>query len=135
MARVFDSVLDESGKSPRLIGGRSRTSGAIVFPIPEGSEADLFDRILLRPDGKLWSFTIQRFPPNHPPYLGVTDPARFSPFAVGYVELENEVIVESRLLIDDFAELHIGMPMTLTTTTIETEEGARSIRTFAFEPV
>jgi uncharacterized protein len=78
---------------------------------------------------------VQRFPPKAPPYRGDSDPKTFKPFAVGYVELPGEVIVETRVRTDNFASLRIGMPMRLTTETFATDANGDAIVTYAFEPV
>lgn len=134
MPLISDSLLDETGDRPRLIGGRSRQTGEIVFPMPDGADAARYEPVRLKEAGKLWSYTVQRFPPKNPPYLGVTDAAAFEPFALGYVELEGEVIVETRIVIDDFEALELGMPMALTTTEFAHGDGGAPIRTFAFKP-
>ena len=97
---------------PRLLGGRRKTDGKIVFPLPPGAERAYFETIELSPTGKLWSWTVQRFRPKSPPYAGDEDEKNFKPFALGYVELPGEIIVESRL---DFggAEPRIGASMRL----------------------
>src|SRR5258705_3421 len=62
----------------RLIGGRNRQSGRIVFPLP--SDRESFERVELPHRGPLWSYTVQRFEPKSPPYFGEKP---FQPFAVG----------------------------------------------------
>jgi hypothetical protein len=93
---------------PRLIGGRNIETGQIVFPCPPG---DRFEPYPLRRTGKIWSYTIQRFRPKSPPYAG---PEAFIPFAVAYVELAGEVIVEARLANIALADIAIDMPVELT---------------------
>lgn len=93
---------------PRLIGGRNRATGRIVFPCPPSDE---FEPYPLRRDGLLWSFTVQRYRPKSPPYAG---PDAFRPWAVGYVELPGETIVEARLSGVAFEDIAIGMPLELT---------------------
>ena len=46
--------------------------------------------------GRLWAWTTQEFPPPSPPYTGPTGDD-FVPYGVGYVELGDEVRVETRL--------------------------------------
>ena len=92
---------------PRLIGGRERESGRVVFPCPPGNH---FDPYPLKREGKVWSFTIQRFRPKSPPYAG---PEAFSPFPVAYVELPGEVIVETRLAHVALADVRVGMAVEL----------------------
>jgi uncharacterized OB-fold protein len=96
-----------------LLGARRRADGKIIFPIPCDANAELYDRVRLPREGTLWSFTVQRFRPKSPPYAGSEVEQGFVPYAVGYVELPGQIIVESRLQVDDFAELQIGMPMQL----------------------
>lgn len=102
----------EQGR-PCLMGGRRKSDGKIVFPMPQGTEAALFDPVRLQTEGRLWSYTVQRFKPKSPPYAGAEDEKSFKPFALGYVELPGEVIVEARIEVPDFAQLKIGMPLRL----------------------
>jgi len=112
----------------RLIGGRNRKSGRIVFPLP--SDRESFEALELPQRGLLWSYTVQRFEPKSPPYLA---DGPFQPFAVGYVELPGALIVESRLIDVQFDELHIGMPMELTTFALRKDEHGATLM-FAFRP-
>ena len=105
---------------PRLIGGRDPETGRIVFPCNTG-----FDPVPLKRDGTIWSWTVQRFPPKSPPYAG---PTPFEPFALGYVELADEVIVEARFDGLAFDALKVGLPVALRI--IPFGSGA----TFAFGP-
>ncbi|MFZ4109163.1 MAG: Zn-ribbon domain-containing OB-fold protein [Polymorphobacter sp.] len=114
------SALWTDEASPRLIGGRDPASGRIVFPCADG-----FDPVPLKRSGTIWSWTVQRFPPKSPPYAG---PAPFEPFALGYVELADEVIVEARFDGLDFGSLKVGLPVSLRIIPFGT--GA----TFAFGP-
>ena len=125
MARPVSEGLFTQADQPRLIGGKRRSDGRIVFPAPSGPEAEQYDRVELSPHGALWSFTVQRFRPKSPPYTG---PEQFEPFALGYVELPGEVIVETRLT--RIGGLTIGMPVELV---IVPFDETRSI--YAFQPV
>ena len=109
---------------PRLIGGRRKSDGEIVFPMPGGDAANDYDAIPLSRTGTLWSWTIQSFRPKSPPFVG---PDEFTPFALGYVELPGEVIVETRLT--RATNLRIGMAMALE---IIPYDAGRA--TFAFRP-
>jgi uncharacterized protein len=113
---------------PRLIGGRDVVSGRIVFPCPPG---DRFEAYPLKRQGTVWSFTIQRFRPKSPPYVG---PEAFQPYPVAYVELPGEVIVESRLTNIALDGVTIGMPVELTQ--IVLDPGAEApVLVHAFQPV
>jgi uncharacterized OB-fold protein len=129
VAQPIAADLFTGGAAPRLIGGRHRETGRIVFPCPGGVEAQLYESTLLGLRGTLWSWTVQRFRPKTPPYIG---PEAFEPFAVGYVELPGETIVESRLTDVAFDALNIGMLMELTLVPL-TADGATL--TYAFRPV
>lgn len=113
--------------TPRLIGGRHRQSGRIVFPCPPGEE---FEPWPLAREGKLWSFTVQRYRPKSPPYAG---PEAFRPWIVGYVELPGEVIVESRVVGIGFDEVRIGMELELTLVPLD-PDAADPIMIHAFQP-
>ncbi len=113
---------------PRLIGGRDRTSGRIVFPCPDN---DRFEPVALAREGTLWSFTIQRFRPKSPPYAG---PEAFQPWAIGYVVLPDQTIVEVRLTNVDFDDIRIGMPLRLTQVALD-PEADHPVAIPAFEPV
>jgi uncharacterized protein len=98
---------------PALVGGRDTGTGRIVFPDPG---VPPFEPVALSPRGVLWSWTVQRFRPKTPPYAG---PEAFTPWAIGYVELPGEVIVEARLVEVDFAAIRIGMPLEMTRVAID----------------
>ena len=112
----------------RLLAGRHRSSGQLVFPPPADQES--FETVELPSRGILWSYTVQRFPPKSPPYRG-EEP--FAPFAVGYIELPGALIVESRLVDIPFDRLRVGLPMELTTFALRTDEQGK-VMMFAFRP-
>jgi uncharacterized OB-fold protein len=82
--------------------------------------------------GRLWAFTTQEFPPPSPPYAGPTGDA-FVPYAVGYVELGDEVRVETRLTQTE--GLAAGMEMELVLVPFRTDALGNEVVTFAFRPV
>jgi len=113
---------------PCLVGGRHRESGRIVFPLPAAAD---YDACALRRRGRLWSWTIQRYRPKSPPYAG---PVAFKPWAIAYVELPGETIVEARLEGVDFADIAIGMELELTQVPLE-PDAVDSVLIPAFRPV
>lgn len=133
MPLISEDVYDENVQPPRLVGGRSVQDGRIVFPLPNEGSGEDFDRVHLKREGTLWSYTVQRFPPG-PPYVGVRDREKFEPFGLGYVELEGEVIVETHIVTDDFSSLKVGMPMVLTSKTIPGADGEGDHLMYAFKP-
>ncbi len=116
---------------PRLIGGRNLETGRLVFPFPSGVEGALYEPVPLSRTGWLWSWTVQRFRPKSPPYRG---PAGFAPYAVGYVELPGEIIVETRLTDVEFDGLRLGMPVALTLLPVA-DDGGTAVITYAFRPL
>lgn len=106
--RAIAEGLFTQEQPPRLIGGRSRATGRVVFPCPPGED---YEPVALAREGRLWSWTVQRFRPKTPPYGG---PEHFTPWIVAYVELEGEVIVEARLVDVAPEDVRIGMALRLT---------------------
>lgn len=135
---VAPGLVAGEGAGARLLGGKSRGDGRIVFPMPSGPEAERFEVVELATEGKLWSFTVQRFAPKHP-YDGPPGEGggegKFKPYAVGYVELEGQLIVEARLDTDDFAGLRIGMPMRFGLLPYRHGPDGDAVLTYAFHPI
>ena len=130
---VADDVFVEREGGVRLIAGRRKADGEMRFPMPRGADAALYDSVELAPMGKLWSYTVQRFRPKTPPYIGADDEKSFVPFAVGYVEFRDQVIVEGRILIDDPSTLKIGLPMKVAIEVFPTSTRGE-VATYAFRP-
>ena len=130
-AGVFTWPSDE----PQLIGGRCAACGIVTFPTqepcPRCASTDMAEHLLAR-KGRLWAWTTQEFPPPSPPYTGPTGDA-FVSYGVGYVELGNEVRVESRLT--ETEGLRIGMDMELVLVPFRTDDDGNEVVTFAFRPV
>ena len=111
-APIAEGLFTWPSDDPRLVGGKCADCGAVAFPRPTSCARCTSERIeehLLARAGTLWSWTVQRFPPKEP-YLA---PEPFEPYGVGYVDLDGEVIVESRLTTADPDELEIGLPVEL----------------------
>jgi uncharacterized OB-fold protein len=134
-ARLIDESLfvDVDGRT-YLAGSTCRTCGAVAFPA-QGSCARCtgsdVERCPLPLEGDVWAFTVQRFPPKSP-FLGADMP--FTPYAVGYVDLGGQVLVESRFVVDDPATLAIGQRVHLVLDPFFEDE-AGAIQTFAFTPL
>jgi uncharacterized OB-fold protein len=104
MQAIADGLMDMRADGPVLLGGRERATGRIVFPLP--ADRERFEGVALPREGTIWSWTVQRFRPKSPPYAGPED---FRPYAIGYVELEGAVIVESRLTGFALDALKVGL--------------------------
>ena len=135
---INDNILEISKDGPRLLGMRCKDCGNHVFPFQKGcpkcAGANV-EPVKLGTRGTLWAWTIQGFPPKAPPYLGETDPEKFKPYGVGYVELPGETKVESRLTESDPTKLKEGMEMELTLEPIAKDEDGNDIVTYAFKPI
>ncbi|WP_174183767.1 Zn-ribbon domain-containing OB-fold protein [Nocardia barduliensis] len=111
---------------PRLIASRRGADVPPEFPAVPGD-----DQVLLSRSGTLYTWTTQQFPPPSPPYRG---PEEFEPFAVGYVEFPEGILVEGRLTTTDIEQLWIGRTMHVVTVPFRTDEDGNTVVTFAFAP-
>ncbi|UUU28703.1 OB-fold domain-containing protein [Streptomyces sp. CA-210063] len=120
---------------PRLIGSECVACGLISFPAAadcvrcasqESRQRLLSDR------GTLWTYTTQNFRPPSPPYDG---PDAFEPYAVGYIELPGELLVEARLTEPDPEKLKVGQDMRLTLVPYAVRDDGTEVVTFAFTPM
>lgn len=124
-----ESPLDYSTGAVRLVGGRCRSCATVHFPVRArcttcgGEEVE---PILLPSEGHLWAWTVQRFMPPSPPFVGA-EHSDFVPFPVGYIELDGMIRVESRLEAVE-EELRVGLGMKL----VPFELGDQPL--FAFAP-
>lgn len=125
MRAIAEGLFTEESP-PRLMGGRHRSSGRIVFPCPTDAEYEPWP---LSRKGRLWSYTIQRYRPKTPPYAG---PEAFEPWAVAYVELPGETIVETRLANVAFDAIRIGMDLELIQ--LPFERAGEPVLIHAFQP-
>jgi uncharacterized protein len=131
---VAPGLVAGEGAAARLLGGKGRSDGRIVFPMPSGPEGERYEAFELASEGRLWSFTVQRFAPKRP-YDGPAGDGDFQPYAVGYVELAGQLIVEARLDTQDFGSLHIGMPMRFTLLPYRRDADGGEVLTYAFRPI
>ena len=123
---------------PHLLGGQCLGCGVINFPVqsacPGCSSSDI-KQIELKNRGTLWTWTTQEYPPKSPPFKGVDAENPFQPFAVGYIELAEQVRVESRLTICDPEKLKIGMEMELVIVPFVKDKEGNEMMMFAFQPI
>ena len=132
---VAEGLFTWPADEPRLIGARCVSCGLVGFPAGPacqrcgGTEAT---QTLLPDQGTLWTFTTQDFRPPSPPYDGADTAETFRPYALGYVELPGEVMVEARLTEPDPARLAIGQPMRLAIVPYTVRADGTQVMTFAF---
>jgi uncharacterized OB-fold protein len=116
-----------------LLGSRCDDCETVAFP-RQGScprcTSEQVQEHRLATTGTLWTWTTQGFRPKSPPYTG---PDAFEEYAVGYIELGDEIRVEGLLTDCTPAQLAIGMPMRLVPLDVVADGEIRT--TFAFAPV
>ncbi|WP_406276745.1 OB-fold domain-containing protein [Nocardia sp. NBC_00881] len=125
---VAEGLFTWPSDEPNLIG--SEREGVISFPARPGESQRLLGR-----RGTLWSFTTQEFRPPSPPYDGNDTTENFAPYAIGYVELPGELLVQGRITESDPGKLRIGQEMELRIVPYTVLEDGTEVLTFAFAPV
>jgi len=125
---VSDGVFTWPSDEPRLIASEA-PDGVLSFPARPGEQVRLLGR-----RGRLWSFTTQQFRPPAPPYDG-DDADAFVPYALGYVELPGELLVQARFTEPDPARLRIGQEMELRIVPYTTRPDGTEVLTYAFAPI
>ena len=134
---IAEDLFVETADGPRLIGSKCGECGTVVFPTAKGCARCGSDRLEdhhLAPRGTLFTFTTQQFLPKEP-YTGPETEDDFAGYALGYVELPGEVMVETRLTESDVARLTIGMEMELVLVPFRTDPDGVDVMTYAFQPV
>ena len=134
---VAEGLFTWPSDDPQLIGSRCTACGMVTFPTqgscPRCASTEMEERLLPR-RGRLWAWTTQDFPPPSPPYTGPSG-KDFAPFGIGYVELADEVKVETRLTESDPEKLIHGSEMELVVVPFRTDDDGNDVVTFAFQPV
>jgi uncharacterized OB-fold protein len=130
--RLIDESLFDGVDPPCLVGARCSGCGTVVFPrqdsCPKCSDGAMSAHAL-PVSGRVWSWTLQAFPPK-PPYR---PPAGgYQPYHLGYVDL-GEVLIEARLAVSR-QDIRIGLPVRLTTLPAYHDEDGTEVLTFAFGP-
>jgi uncharacterized protein len=136
-APVAEGLFTWPAIDPQLIGSRCTGCEIVTFPAqsscPRCSSTDMAEHLLPR-RGRLWAWTTQEFVPPSPPYAGATG-GQFEPFGIGYIDLEGEIKVESRLTESRADHLQTGMEMELTIVPFRVADDGTEIVTFAFRPL
>lgn len=134
---IGEGLFTWPAEDPRLLGSRCLRCGIVSFPAQascaacSGQEAETIE---LAKRGTLWTFTVQAFMPKRPPYDGPETAETFEPYGVGYVELPEQLRVETRIRCRDPYALEIGMEMELVVDKYIERDG-RDVVAFFFTPV
>ncbi len=132
---VIEGLFTLDPKDPKLIGTKCTSCGTHYFPQtlscsnPECKEKKV-EKCLLGPRGKLWTYTVQHYPP--PPPFKAADP--FVPYGIGLIELSEKVRVLGILTESDPKKLKLGMEMELILGKMY-EENGKEVVTWKFKPV
>ena len=135
---IDKTLFDWPSDSPHLKGSKCSDCEAVTFPTQDGCPrccGTNMEKIPLNTKGTLWSWTVQGFLPKSPPYAGPETLENFKPYGVGYIELDGQVRVESRLTESDPEKLEIGMPMELVFHKFIEDEEGNDVIAFAFAPI
>ncbi len=134
---VAEGIFTWPSDDPQLIASRCSACGMVMFPAQDScarcASTEIEEHLLPR-RGRLWAWTTQDFQPPSPPYAGATG-KDFVPFAIGYVELPDEVKVEARLTESDPEKLVQAAEMELVVVPFGTDDDGNEVVTFAFRPV
>ena len=133
---IQEGLYTWPSRQPQLIASKCTVCAEVAFPKQDSCPSctgSSTEEILLGRRGKLWTWTVQHFPPPTPPYTG--DARSFVPFGVGYIELPEGIRVEARLTENDPERLAIGMDMELVVEKFLQTEDGKDLMTFAFAPV
>jgi len=133
---IHEGLFTWPADEPRLIASRCTACGEVAFPRQDSCPnctGDDTETIHVSRRGRLWTWTIQRFPPPTPPHVG--DAEGFFAFGVGYVELPEGVRIEARLTESDPEKLAIGMEMELVVEKYDDDSDGNERMSFAFRPV
>lgn len=116
-----------------LLGSRCRACGELFFirrAICECCQGQDLEDVTLSSRGRLHSFTVMYYPAP-PPYQ---PPEPFVPYGVGWVELQDGIVVYSLLTENDPARLHTGMEMELVIEPFSVDPDGNQLMTCRFRP-
>jgi uncharacterized OB-fold protein len=133
---VVDGLFAETAEGPRLLGARCTTCEAPYFPKspvcrnPDCDHSKVED-VTFGPRGVLWGFTIQTYPP--PPPTKFDEP--FTPYAMGFIDLDDGLRVLGRVSTDDLAGIEVGMKVELVIEPAYHDEEGNEFVTWKFKPI
>jgi uncharacterized OB-fold protein len=123
-----ENILGSEEGKPRLTGTHCSDCGRYSFPfrpICVFCHSRKVQKTFLSSRGKLHSFTICRVPvPNIPP-----------PFAMGYIDLPEEVMIFSQLTQWNEKELKIGLEMEMVQEKLHNDKEGNEVYTYKFRPI
>ena len=127
---LFTTSASTDGK-PRLIGGKCPACKEVSFPnrdICPNCQHESLQEILLSRNGKIYSYSIVMQQPR-PYYKGPV------PYALGFVELPDEVRIETLFTDCDTDNLEVGMEVELVIDHLYEDDTGKKLITYKFRPV
>lgn len=125
------TIPSSAGQEGHLIGSKCRLCGEVFFPkrpICSNCTEENMEEILLSRRGKLYSHSVVH--QRTPEYKGET-----LPYAVGFIDLPEQVRVMSLLTDCDFGMLKMGMDMELVIEKLYVNDEGNEVLAFKFRPV
>ncbi|MBI2876281.1 MAG: Zn-ribbon domain-containing OB-fold protein [Candidatus Tectomicrobia bacterium] len=111
---------------PYLIGSRCRACGRSFFPrrslCPSCQTEEALEEVPLSTEGVLYSYCVIYTPPE----------GFEAPYALGYVDLPEDLRIFAPLAADDLSTLKIGMPMELVVEKLCQDEAGNPIVSYKF---
>lgn len=122
---------------PQLIGSKCLSCGTYFFPKtftcvnPDCKDKSKIEEALLSRRGKLWSYSVQYYPPP-PPFRG---PEPFSPYAIGLIDLPEGLRILGALTGIDPENWRVGAEVEMVVEKIYQDEKGNDVVTWKFRPV
>lgn len=132
---VAEGLFAETANGPRLLGSKCASCDTPYFPKaaichnPNCTDSKLEDAEF-GPHGKLWSFTVQVYPP--PPPAKYDEP--FEPYALGLVDMTEGLRVLAKVSTDDLTSVKVGANVELVIEKLYTNAEGNEVTTFKFRP-
>jgi len=133
---VAEGLFAETPDGPRLLGSKCATCGTPYFPKspvcrnPACAGASMEDAAF-GPNGTLWSYTIQYYPP--PPPAKYDEP--YVPYALGMIDLPEGLRVLARISTDKPEDVVVGSDVQLVLEKLYTAPDGSDVITWKFRQV
>jgi len=131
---IAEGLFEWLNDGAHLIGSKCLECSEVAFPQSSFCPRccrQTTERVHLSQQGRLYSFTVQRFRPP-PPFKG-SEP--FQPYGVGVIELPEGLRVTSVLEEGDPDRLRVGMLMELLVIPFFADNEGREVVGYKFKPV
>jgi hypothetical protein len=133
---VAEGLFAETPAGPRLLGSKCATCGTPYFPASPicrnpSCTADAIEDAAFGPRGKLWSYTIQYYPP--PPPAKYDEP--YVPYALGLIDMAEGLRVLARISTDDVSAVAVGADVELVLEKLYTAPDGSDVITWKFRQV